>query len=337
MATIKDIAEMAGVSLATVSRVLNYDETLNVTDETRKRIFEAAQDLEYVPLQRKKRKKKIKLGLLYSYSLEEELEDTYYLSIRLSIERKLMTEGIDMVKLESSHDLEKVKGIDGIITLGTFSHNDINRIKKFQKPVVFVDASPEEDLFDSVIIDFSKAVKKALNYLVELGHKDIAFIGGLDYDNNGEVLKDLREETYREYLKCKDLYNPEFTRIGKYTPKDGYKLMKEILELEIRPTAAFIATDSIAVGCYKAIHEAGLKIPEDISIVGFNDISSAQYMMPPLTTIKLHIKFMGETAVELIAERIATQRKICKKITIPTELVIRESCIERVFINLNLL
>lgn len=326
MAIIKDIAEKAGVSITTVSRVLNYDETLNVSDETRQRIFEAAQELEYIPSKRKKHRRKFKIGLLYSYSLEEELEDTYYLSIRVSIEKKLLAEGANIFRIGKDEDLEKIKNIDGIIALGTFNSNDIDRIKKFTRPVVFVDSSPNEDLFDSVIINFPQAVKKALDYLYTLGHRKIAYIGGMDFDINGNKIEDLRENTYTKYMKERALYNPDFVKVGKYAPKDGYRLMKEILENDTLPTAAFVANDSIAIGCYKAIYEKGLKIPEDICIVGFNDISSAQYMMPPLTTIKLHIEFMGETAVDLILERLISERNICKKITIPAELIRRESC-----------
>lgn len=326
MAIIKDIAEKAGVSITTVSRVLNYDETLNVSDETKQRIFEAAQELEYIPSRRKKHRRKFKIGLLYSYSLEEELEDTYYLSIRVSIEKKLLSEGANIFRIGKDDDLEKIKNIDAIIALGTFNSNDIERIKKFTKPIVFVDSSPNEDLFDSVIINFPQAVKKALDYLCSLGHTKIAYIGGMDFDINGNRIDDLRENTYTKYMKERELYNPDLIKVGKYTPKDGYRLMKEILETTTLPTAAFVANDSIAIGCYKAIYEKELKIPEDISIVGFNDISSAQYMMPPLTTIKLHIEFMGETAVDLIIEKLMSERNICKKITIPAELIIRESC-----------
>lgn len=326
MAIIKDIAEKAGVSIATVSRVLNYDETLNVSAETRQRIFETAEELEYIPSKRKKHRKKFKIGLFYSYSLEEELDDTYYLSIRVSIEKKLMAEGANIIRIGKNDDFEKIKNIDGIIALGTFNANDVERIKKFTRPVVFVDSSPDDDLFDSVVINFHQAVKKALDYLSSLGHTDIAYIGGMDFDINGNRLPDLREETYCKYMKEKGLYNDDFVKVGKYTPKDGYKLMKEVLENGTMPTAAFVANDSIAIGCYKAIYEKNLKIPDDISIIGFNDISSAQYMMPPLTTIKLHIEFMGETAVDLILERLTSGREVCKKVVIPAKLITRESC-----------
>ena len=92
-----------------------------------------------------------------------------------------------------------------------------------------------------------------------------------------------------------------------------------------KPTALFVANDSIAIGCYKAAYELGVKIPKDLSIVGFNDVSSAQYMFPPLTTVKLYTEIMGESAVDLLLERVATKREICKTITIHTKLIERDS------------
>lgn len=95
--------------------------------------------------------------------------------------------------------------------------------------------------------------------------------------------------------------------------------------MEIRPTAIFTANDSLAVGCYKAIEEAGLRIPEDISVIGFNDISIAKYLIPPLTTVHIYMDFMGAQAVNTLAERIYTNREISMHISIPTKLMIRES------------
>lgn len=325
MATIKDIADKANVSIATVSRVLNYDETLNVSDETRQRVFEAAEQLSYQKSEKKWRKRKFKIGLYYSYSLEEELIDTYYLSIRVALEKKLLAEGLKVHRIRSSDQLENMRSLDGIICLGIFFPEDIERISTFQKPVLFMDSSPNEDLYDSVVIDFTKATKKALDYLIELGHTKIAFIGGVDTDKNGNHYYDLRQEVCENYLKSKNLYSEDYIKIGGYNPKDGYLLMKQLLELEEKPTAVFVANDTIAVGLYKACSELGYRIPEDISIIGFNDISAAQFMVPPLTTIRLNTEFMGETAVTLMQERLMSEREICMKITIPTKLIIRES------------
>ncbi|WP_256204309.1 substrate-binding domain-containing protein [Planococcus faecalis] len=114
-------------------------------------------------------------------------------------------------------------------------------------------------------------------------------------------------------------------KIGGYDPKDGYTNLREMLAGKVKPTAVFVANDTIAVGCYKAAFELGVKIPEDLSIVGFNDVATAKYMMPPLTTVKLYTEVMGETAVDLLIDRLTTKREVSKKIIIDTKLVIRES------------
>lgn len=325
MATIKDIADKAGVSIATVSRVLNYDETLNVQDETRKKIFEAAEELEYQMKEKKKRKKKLKIGVFYSYSPEEELEDTFYLSVRVAIEKKIEQEGYKRYQIMQQDEADKFTGLDGIICLGTFSGSMTNWIGSFKKPVVFVDASPDEDRFDSVVIDVKRAVFKVMDFLFMKGHKKIALIGGRDTYGDGTEIVDQRTGIYRSYMDEKGLYRPEYEKIGEYTPKYGYYLMNELLGYYDPPTAVFVVNDSLAAGCYKAVNERGLRIPEDISIVGFNDIPVAKYMVPPLTTVRLYMEFMGERAVEVLAERIHTERTICIKTTIPSDLIVRES------------
>ncbi|MDQ1143944.1 LacI family transcriptional regulator [Bacillus sp. SORGH_AS 510] len=326
MATIKEIAELANVSITTVSRVLNYDETLNVAPETRQRIFEAAEELEYIIAPKKRSKTKMKVGLYYSYSLEEELVDTYYLSIRVALEKKLKEKGVEIQRMLRDDNKKIVEKMNGIICLGTFKKDDIERIKSYNKPCVFVDSNPDDSHFDSVVIDFNSATKKALDYLMELGHKQIGFIGGIETDMYGNRFKDLRQDVFERYLKEKGIYNEGLVKIGGYDPKEGYVLLKEMIsDVHNRPTAIFVANDTIAIGCYKAAHELGVSIPEDLSIVGFNDISSAQYMVPPLTTVKLFTEIMGETAVDLLLEKINTKRNVSKKVYINTTLIIRES------------
>lgn len=325
MATIKDIATLANVSITTVSRVLNYDETLNVSPETRKRVFEAAEELAYVVTPKKKAKSKWKIGLYESFSLEEELVDTYYLSIRVALEKKLKAKGIDFYRINKRGNDENIKKTDGILCLGTFKNKDIEKIKSFDKPCVFIDSNPDSEYFDSVIIDFNSATKSALNYLFELGHKNIGFIGGVETDMYGNRFKDLRQDVFENYLIEKGIFREELVRIGGYDPKDGYTHLKEMLTWNPKPTAVFVANDTIAVGCYKAAYELGIKIPEELSIVGFNDIATAKYMVPPLTTVKLYTEIMGETAVDLLVDKLSSKREISKKIIINTKLIVRES------------
>lgn len=325
MATIKDIAEKAGVSIATVSRVLSYDETLNVPDTTKARIFEAAEKLEYKKKEKKRQDRRYKIGVLYSYSLEEELEDPFYLSVRVAIEKKLKDDGHKKYQIRSTDKAENLTGLDGIICLGTFSRSMVQRIEAFGKPVVFVDASPDVEKFDSVINDIRSCVCKVLDYLSGLGHRKIAFIGGRDIDADGNEVLDDRLKVYQEYMEKREAYREDYVKIQGYAPKNGYAKMKELLELPDRPTAVMVANDSLAVGCYKAVNEAGLKIPEDVSIVGFNDISFARYLVPTLTTVRLYMEFMGEQAVTLMAERLTSKRDLCVQLRIPSRLIERES------------
>lgn len=325
MATIKDIAEKASVSIATVSRVLNYDESLNVADETKKRIFEAAEELNYVTIkERKGRKNTHTIGIIHWYSDKEEIIDPYYLSIRMAIDRCCSKNLIKFLKIDDMENFNE--NLDGIIAIGKFGDGEISKIRKLSKNIVFVDSSPDENLYDSVVIDFRKAVNEVMEYLTSLGHTKIAYIGGEEFVDKGKKqVLDYRQQTYIEFMEKRNLSFKDFIKLGKFTPASGYELMKKSLQNKNRPTAYFIANDSMAIGAYKAISEAGLKIPNDISIIGFNDISTAQFIIPPLTTVKVYTEFMGETAVDLIIERIKKDREISKKVIIPTKLIKRDS------------
>ena len=325
MATIKDIAAKAGVSIATVSRVLNHDETLNAQEETKKRIFEIAEELEYEVRAQKKRRRKLKIGVFYSYSPEEELQDPYYLCIRLAIEKKLEEEGYTKVIVKLDDSPEMINGLDGVICTGTFTKKMVEAIEIWECPVIFIDADPNPKRFDSIGVDYRRAVEEIVSYLVGCGHTKIGMIGCREVDKEGDEVLDTRIQHFQNALKKRGLYHPEYTKFGAYYAKYGYKLLKEFYEEGNLPTALFVANDSMAAGSYRAAYELGLKIPDDISIIGFNDIPTAKYMVPPLTTVRLYMEFMGEYAVKLLEERIIHGREICVKVSIPTKLYIRDS------------
>lgn len=325
MATIKDIAAKAGVSIATVSRVLNHDETLNAQEETKKRIFEVAEELEYEVKVQRKRRKKLKIGVLYSYSPTEELEDPYYLCIRLAVEKKMEEEGYKKYPVTLQDSAEALAGIDGIICSGTFSHSMVERIGSWKKPVVFIDCCPDISRFDAIMIDYQQAVTEVLDCFVRQGHTKIGFIGCAETDRDGMALKDERTDAVKKYLTEKGLFHPEYIKTGLFHAKYGYKLLKELWMEGHLPTALFVANDSMAVGCYNAAYELGLKIPDDISMIGFNDIPTAKYMIPPLTTVRLYMEFMGEHAVHMLEERVLGNRQLCIKVTVPTKLYVRDS------------
>lgn len=327
MATIKDIADKVGVSITTVSRVLNYDETLSVSDAIRKKIFETAEELNYKKNKKNKQKKILKFCIIKGYSDKIELEDPYYLSIRILLEKKLKEKNIEYIILNKSEINESIKIFDGIMCIGIFYKNEIKNIKNLNENTIFVDSNVDDYLFDSVAIDMKKAVDDVIKYILSLNHTKIGFIGGRDniIDKQTESIIDFRELYFINFTKKLNIYNDNFVRIGDFTPHSGYELMKDIIKKDI-PTAIFVANDSMAIGAYRAISEAGLTIPDDISIVGFNDIPTSQFLFPPLTTVKVPTELLVDTSIELLLDKIKTQRIINKKIIIPTELIIRESC-----------
>jgi len=327
MVTIKDIANLAGVSIATVSRVLNFDDTLKVTDSTKQRIFEVAEELNYIKKKERNTKKSAyKVGIANWYTEKEEVLDPYYLSIRMAIEKKCASENIQVVKLSPFSTIYKEE-IDGIIAIGKFGQREVEKLRIVSDNIVFVDSSPESEVYDSVVCDLKYATINILNYLEQLGHKNIGFIIGQEYINEGtEIFIDRRERTYKEEMRTRGIdYKPNLY-IGKFTPQSGYELMKKALAGKNNITAYIMANDSMAIGAYKAISEAGLKIPEDISVVSYNDNTTAQFIVPALTTVKIHTEFMGETAVDLMIEKLKDERKIAKKVVTPTKLIKRDSC-----------
>lgn len=334
MATIRDISDRAGFSIATVSRVLNYDETLNVPDSTKKKILEIAEELDYVTLRKRKGKKQdsVKIAIVDKLTEKQQLEDPYFLSIRIGIERRCSEEQIQYIRIDKDGQYNFPEDLSGIIAVGNFEKEEIEALKVHSNIIIFVDSSPNEELYDCVVSDFDKAVVSALEYLTSIGHEEIGYLGG-QLHCDPQMPLDSREQAYRNYMSKIGKLNVDYIMLKELnhydrysTHADGYMLMKEALAKEKVPAAFFIQSDSMAIGAYKAIIEAGLQIPKDISIIAFNDISIAKYMSPALSTIKIFTKFMGESAVDLFLERMKNGREICKKVVIPTKLKIRESC-----------
>lgn len=327
MATIKEIADKVGVSITTVSRVLNYDETLNVSEVTRKKVFEAAEELNYTTLRsRKNKSSKYTIGILNWYTQEQEINDPYYLAIRLAVEKKCQEEGCNYRTIDSINNIKAYKDLDGVIGIGKFGEAEINKIEAISKHIVIVDYIDLYNRYDWVGTDYEYGTVAALNHLKELGHTHIAYIGGEEYVNGGEKkIEDEREKAYIQYMFTNLEYHPEWVYKANFSIQDGYELMKKVLSDENRPTACFVASDSMAIGAYRAVMEAGLRIPEDISIVGFNDIQTAQFLSPALTTVKIYPEVMGEVGTKSLIDQIGGEESISKKIIVSNTLVVRES------------
>lgn len=328
MATIKDIAEKAGVSIATVSRVLNYDNTLSVSDETKRRVFEAAEDLSYKKAPSRKMNLP-KIAIINWYTDKEELDDLYYMSIRIGAENACQDFHLQVMKY-TYQEIQRMneEDIAGILAIGKFRKKQVEEISKLSANVVFVDFNPDEDKFDSVIIDLRRATEKILTHLIHKGHKNIGYIGGHEsYMDEGMDIEDVRIDAFRTCLADKNLLDETSIYTGTFTVEEGYLLMKQAIQEkgDQLPTAFFAGNDSLAIGCLKALHEENIPVPERVNIIGLNDTSIAKFVYPALSTIKVHTEMMGETAVSLLLERMKDDRSVPKKVVIPTELIIRDS------------
>ncbi|HYF84773.1 MAG TPA: LacI family DNA-binding transcriptional regulator [Clostridia bacterium] len=331
MATLKDIAKLAGVSLATVSRVLNHDASLNVSDDTRKKIFEVAEELGYQTMRQRSRNlnKRIRIGVIHWYSQKDELGDPYYLSVAKGIENECFNKKVEFASIfkdGEKYATGELDDLDGFIAIGKFSQEDIQGLSMFSKNIVFIDSSPNEKVYDSVVVDIKSATREVLEHMFGRGHRRIGFIGGREYvGKQKEPLVDERERTYRDFTKDKGIYDERNIYIGSFTTEAGYSMMKKAIEKGEIPTVFFVASDSMAMGVIQALYESGLNVPHDVGIVSFNDIHTSKYLIPPLSTVRVHTEFMGVTAVGLLLERIKEKRDIAKKVILPTELIIRES------------
>lgn len=344
MATIKDIAEMAGVSIATVSRTLNQDATLSISDETRQRILEIAEELQYKTRQeRNKYKKRVAkqkhdIGLLLLYSQKEELNDPYYLSIRHSIKEEGTQCGFNIIEMfydsETNKNIKKYS-LKGLIVLGSqaqYEKTNCHNLFKNIDHIVFVDFDPKIEAADCILMDFEKTVKEAIYHLIKSGHNKIGFIGGKELHTGGLTdadsvkIDDVRERAYYETLKKENKYYSKYSRVkGEYSCEQGYESMKELIEEGDMPSAVFIASDTMAIGALKALRENDIQVPKDLSIVSCNDIPTAEFVMPALSTIRANTELMGIMSIRVIRERILYDRGIGVKVFIPTKLIIRQS------------
>ncbi|MDH6363967.1 LacI family transcriptional regulator [Enterococcus sp. PF1-24] len=339
MANITDIAKKAGVSISTVSRVLNQDSSLSVTENTRRKIFEIAEELNYTKYKTKKAKKTVQkdipsipsktIALMQWRVGEQELEDIYYMSIRLGAEKKAQELNYNLVNLSESTINQQEA--DGVLCIGKFDQLAIQNILKQNDNVVIVGSNFPLDNFDTVNTDFSQATEIALNHLLDLGHTRIAFIGAEETENlyGYRTYRTPTTNIYRDVMKSLGLFREEdfFIEIDTTLSVEvATDLTKKALSLwkNDLPTAILAANDSMAIGVVNVLTEAGIKIPQDISVMGINDLSFSRYVNPPLSTVRAFTEEMGEIGMETLHNRIVNQ-PIARRVMLSTELVVRES------------
>ncbi|HPD00592.1 MAG TPA: LacI family DNA-binding transcriptional regulator [Acetivibrio sp.] len=346
----KDIAKIVGVSRSTVSRVINnYPD---IPPATREKVLKAIKEYNYYPNASARRLAGMKSSTLGLFIIDikdnekphhviEKNEDLLYGNsyfspfINAFIDQSNKAQYHVLVStVYSSDELWKIqsafceKRIDGAVIIGS-SKADYKKIVEIMDKnfiMVAVDLVVEEENMDAVLsvnVNNYGGVSDAVEYFIELGHRDIGIITGDLSKFSGKE----RFDSFKHVLSkhCLPLNN-DFIAYGDFTEYSGYEGMKKILAYEKKPTALFVSNDTMAIGAYRAIKERGLKIPEDISVIGFDNSYISQYMSPSLTSVNVSLPEMAKSSIDLLLESINSKKiKSVHKI-VNVEIIKRNSC-----------
>ncbi|MBE6072081.1 MAG: LacI family transcriptional regulator [Clostridium butyricum] len=334
MSTIYEIAKIAGVSPTTVSKVINnYPD---VSDKTRAKIKKILNEENFFPnsqAQFLSTKKTWTLGIVYFENLGVGLNHPFFSGVIEAFKKQSDKYGYSLLfgskndRLKNDTFLEyfKYRCVDGIAIICT-DPNDKETLELIESdfPIVVIDMFNKNT--STVTSDNVQGCTLALNYLYNLGHRKIAHIEGVDKSDNWP--SSIRKKTYIEIMKKLNLEIPDGYIVDgvNFDVSGGYDAMKKLLEHEERPTAVFASGDKLAIGAIDAIKDAGLSVPKDISIVGFDNIEIARYVTPKLTTIRQNCEDIGKAAVDILIEQINKKEKLKINKVIPVELIERESC-----------
>lgn len=323
MVTLKNLSEITGYSIATISRVLNNDKTLRASEETKKIIKTVAKTSGYKTLQSKKNKQKIKsslynrccLGIVEPSNIQEHIQDPYYLYLKGFVEQECFNKKIETVKIQYNTKSKKYnffpnKKVDGIITIGHFSVKEIDDMKKITKNIVFLDCAPHDGNYSSVIVDLKLGLKRGVDYLISCGHKNICFAGPKTAPNIFKELElEIRRVAFLEYIKEKNISENCSLLECERSTESAYENTKLFIEKNIKnlPTVFLAVNESVALGILNALKEKNIKVPEEISVLSYNNTIFSAFITPPLSSISIDSEYMAQTAVELTVKQAKTK------------------------------
>jgi LacI family transcriptional regulator len=324
---------MAGVSRTTVSFVLNKVPGVSISEGTRQRVLGAARELNYHPDATGRKLasgKSYTLGLVLRQSPEQVFADAFLLRVMLGVEQAATQQGFHVLlkpvapaEQGGYTRLISENFVDGILLSGP-RQDDTEIVKLHHQgiPITLIGQLPDSDI-PYVDINAVAGAATAIRHLIEAGHRRIAMItnASLSY-----ISAQQRRSGYQQAIEEAGLAVTEaYVRQGDYTPASGFLAMADLLQLTPRPTAVFVASDVVAMGAIQAIKRAGLRIPEDIAVVGFDDVPLAEYYDPPLTTVRLPAYGLGWAAGERLVRTIQGEGIDQIGLLLESELIVRNS------------
>ncbi|NOU99797.1 LacI family DNA-binding transcriptional regulator [Paenibacillus planticolens] len=333
MTNIKKIAKLAGVSVSTVSKALNGYE--DIKEETKKKILEIAKEMDYVPnfMARGLITKSTKtVGVFFGDQTNSGFDSPFLVDYFSSIKNVLGEAGYDLLifsnqkrDTSSYKSMCHEKGVDGVILILTGNKRTDEKIHELHEafPTVYIDSLPQASMkVNFVESDNEAGAWDATEHLIKLGHRSILKIAG-DTIAKGSFdrIEGFKKACQHYGLSAQD----NWIQYGKYSREEAARLTKEIFSQETEFTAVFASSDLMAFGVIDALKELGKRVPEDVSVVGFDDIDSAQYFHPPLTTVHQKRLQMGETASKILIEIMQDNDGTIRHMKIPTKLIVRGS------------
>lgn len=323
MATIKEIAQRVKVSQATVSRVLNQDETLTVTPEVRNQIFKVAHELKYIPpkMRHAQKNKKITIGVADWHIVRKDRPDLRLES--LDYTAATMEAGAEIVFQRMIYE-EDAK-VDGIIAFGNFSEVEMNFLRKQSYSILFVNSNQKNYEFDQIIMDYEQGLREMVDYLLDQKeYRSIGYIGGI-YESDGVRIGTHRLEGLKEILKKRDCYEEKYFRVGELSRESGYSLANELLNTGDVPEVLVLGNDEVAEGALEAIKEHKYRIPKDVAVVIYRDIETLQTKYPTYTSLRMLPEIVWVTAIKFLLEKIVGKRKDSMKVYLPARLELGDS------------
>jgi len=327
MITIKDVAKAAGVSISTTSYALNGKG--NVSKEKKDNILRIAKELNYSPNGAAKNLKKQKTELVGLFV--HDINGPFYNELIRGIQQVTILNGYELIvfcdsgtKKNSSYNFLNERRVDGAIIISpTIKDNEIITLAKTGLPIVVLDREITGDKLCNVLIDNENGASNAVNHLIAQGYRDIAFLSGPEeaYDNKK------RFEGYLRTLKFNGIeFNEKMVLKGRFTENSGYDAVTTYLETNKKPPSAiFSANDEMAIGAIFALRDKGFKVPEDVAVVGFDNLVVSSYITPALTTVKRPMYEMGLLSTHTLFNML-NGGEGNKSVKLSTEIVIRDSC-----------
>jgi LacI family transcriptional regulator len=333
-ATIKDVAKRAGVSQSTVSLVINNK--ANVSEETRRKVLKAIEELDYHPRHSARGLAFQRSGNIGFILREDHFSraEQFYTRVFLGTEFEARNHEFYILLTTVSPEFRSSQrvprfllehNVDGVILAGRVPAALVEYIRRMRLPVVFVDYYPRAGRFSAVLIDNLEGARQAVCHLLSEGHQKVAFLAG---DLNHPSIFE-RFEGYKRALNEHGVaFDAALAVIDEPYPgyHNGYRAVAKLASSGKLPSAIFACNDAMAIGAMRWLKENGYRIPQDVAIVGFDDIDEDQHVEPHLTSVRVGKEEMGAMALRRLVEMISGKREIAGKVLLPVELVLRQSC-----------